>query len=208
MLFFNTEFDIYPNAQSPGFKPDTVSQSPGFKPDTVSQSPGFKPGTISQNPSFKLGTVTQSSGFKPDTISQSPGFKPNTVSQSPDFKPSILLKAQALNLALLSKAQALNLTLTPFTYPTFKHKLSKISKKNIRTTNNLINKELRNPDSPSLMEIRRSKVKTLSGSLKPKKIFCLLYLNLFLGKINVLKNHTQITYLIKGTVLGRAWWGC
>ena len=57
------------------------------------------------------------------------------------------------------------------------------------------------------MEIRRSKVKTLSGSLKPKKIFCLLYLNLFLGKINVLKNHTQITYLIKGTVSGRALWG-
>jgi len=33
MLFFNTEFDIYPNSQSPDFKPDTVSQSPDFKPD-------------------------------------------------------------------------------------------------------------------------------------------------------------------------------
>jgi len=72
---------------------------------------------------------------------------------------TLLLKAQAFNLALLSKAQALNLALMSFTYLIFKHKLSKISKKNIKTTNNLINKELRNPDSPSLMEIRRSKVK-------------------------------------------------
>jgi len=27
MLFFNTKFDIYPNSQSPGFKPGTVSQA-------------------------------------------------------------------------------------------------------------------------------------------------------------------------------------
>jgi len=71
----------------------------------------------------------------------------------------MLSKAQTLNLALLSKAQALNLTLTSSTYLTFKHKLTKFQKKYIKTTNNLINKELRNPDSPSLMEIRRSKVK-------------------------------------------------
>ena len=41
-------------------------------------------------------------------------------------------------------------------------------------------------------------------------IICILFLSFyfFLGKINVLKkNHTQITYLIKGTVLGRALWG-
>jgi len=41
---------------------------------------------------------------------------------------ALLLKAQALNLTLFLKAQALNLALTPFTYPTFKHKLSKILK--------------------------------------------------------------------------------
>jgi len=41
---------------------------------------------------------------------------------------ALILKAQALNLALLSKAQALNMALTSFTYPTFKHKLSKGSK--------------------------------------------------------------------------------
>jgi len=56
MLFFNTEFDIYPNSQSPGFKPDIVSQSLGFKPGTVSQSPGFKPGIVSQSSGFKPGT--------------------------------------------------------------------------------------------------------------------------------------------------------
>jgi len=57
------------------------------------------------------------------------------------------LKAQALNLAPFLKAQALNLALTPFNYLIFKHKLSKIQ---IKTTNNLIIKELRNPDSPPL----------------------------------------------------------
>jgi len=57
------------------------------------------------------------------------------------------LKAQALNLAPFLKAQALNLALTPFNYLIFKHKLSKIQ---IKTTNNLIIKELCNPDSLSL----------------------------------------------------------
>ena len=35
MLFFNTEFGIYLNSQSPGFKPGTVSQIPGFNPGTI-----------------------------------------------------------------------------------------------------------------------------------------------------------------------------
>ena len=77
MLFSNTKFDIYPNSQSPGFKPGTVPQSPGFKPGTVPQSPGFKPGAVPHSP-----------GFKPGVVPQSPGFKPGTVP-----------KAQALNLA-------------------------------------------------------------------------------------------------------------
>jgi len=75
ILFFNTEFDIYPNSQSPGFKPGT----------------------------------------------------------------------DAIHLPYF-----------------FKHKLSK-NKKIIKTINNLIIKELRNPDSLSLIEICRSEVKSLSG---------------------------------------------
>ena len=69
-----------------------------------------------------------------------PNLAPFLKAQALNLTP--FLKAQALNLALLSKAQALNLALTPFTYPIFKHKLSKVSK-NIKPTSNLINKELR-----------------------------------------------------------------
>jgi len=111
-------------------------------------------------------------------------------------------KAQALNLALYLKAQALNLTLTPFTYPTFKHKLSKIKK--IKTTNNLI-KELRNPDSLSLIEIRRSEVKSLSGPFK-KNIFVCYYLHFisFFEKNRYFRKSHSFTHLIKGIVVGRA----
>jgi len=147
MLFFNTEFDIYPNSQSPDFKPDTVSQSPDFKPDIVSQSPGFKP----------------------DTVSQSPGFKPGTVSQSPGFKPG----TDAIHL------------------PYF-HTQAFKKKKKIKTTNNLIIKELRNPHSLSLIEIRRSEVKSLSGPLQ-KKTFCLLLFTFyFFGKNKYKKDHTLL----------------
>jgi len=66
-IIFDTKCDIYPNPQSLGFKPDTVSQSSDFKPDTVTQSLGFKPGTVSQSPGFKSSTVSQSPGFKPGT---------------------------------------------------------------------------------------------------------------------------------------------
>jgi len=79
------------------------------------------------------------------------------------------LKAQALNLALLLKAQALNLTLY-LKSPSFKPGTDAIhlpyfqtqAFKNFKISNQLTilsNKELRNPDSPSLIEIRRSKVK-------------------------------------------------
>jgi len=147
MLFFNTEFDIYPNAQSPDFKPGTVSQSPGFKLGTVSQSPGFKPGTITQSPGFKSGTVFQSPGFKPGTVPQSPGFKPNTAPQSP-----------GLNLALYLK----NPSFKPGTYAIHLPYFQTQAFKNSEISNQLTilsNKELCNPVSPSLMEIRRSKVK-------------------------------------------------
>jgi len=54
---------------------------------------------------------------------------------------ALYLKAQALNLAVYLKAQALNLALTAFTYPIFKHKLSKVTKNiYIKPTNNLITK--------------------------------------------------------------------
>jgi len=88
--------------------------------------------------------------LKAQALNLTPFLKAQALNLAP------FLKAQALNLTPFLKAQALNLTLTPFNYPIFKPKLSKIQ---IKTTNNLIIKELRNPDSSSLMEIRRSKVK-------------------------------------------------
>jgi len=62
-----------------------------------------------------------------------PFLKAQTLNLAPFLKAQALnlvpfLKAQALNLAPFLEAQALNLALTPFTYPTFKHKLSKNSK--------------------------------------------------------------------------------
>jgi len=121
---------------------------------------------------------------------------------------ALFLKAQALNLALLSKVQALNLELTPFIYPIFKHKPSKVSK-NIKPTNNLINKELRNPDSLSSIEIRRSGVKSLSGSLSKKIYFvcyCLHFISFF-GRNKYFEKSHSFTCLIKGTAIERALWG-
>jgi len=48
MLFFNTEFGIYLNSQSPGFKPDTVIQSPGFKPGTYLKAQALNLALISK----------------------------------------------------------------------------------------------------------------------------------------------------------------
>jgi len=60
--------------------------------------------------------------LKAQALNLAPFLKAQALNLTP------FLKAQALNLALLLKAQALNLALTPLTYPTFKHKLSKIPK--------------------------------------------------------------------------------
>jgi len=94
----------------------------------------------SQSPGFKLDTISKTPGFKPGAVSQSPGFKPDTAIQSPGFKPGI----DAIHL--------------PY-FQTQAFKKFKISNQPII----LSNKELRNPDSLSLIEIRRSKVKSLSG---------------------------------------------
>jgi len=37
--------------------------------------------------------------------------------------------------------------------------------------------------------------------------FCTSFYIIFLGKINILKNHITFAHLIKGTVLGRVLWG-
>jgi len=114
---------------------------------------------------------------------------------------ALILKAQALNLALLSKAQALNLALTSFTYPTFKHKLSKGSKyqtnQQFYQSKNYVTLILH----PWWRYVGARS--NLVGLPKTKKIFCLFYLNLFLGKINILKKSHSFTCLIKGTALGR-----
>ena len=123
---------------------------------------------------------------------------------------ALYLKTQALNLALFLKAQALNLTLTPFTYPIFKYKLSKVTKNiYIKPTNNLITKELRNPDSLSLIEIHMSEVKSLSGPLKKKVFFVCYYLHFIssFGKSKYSRKSHSFTHLIKGTAVGRTLWG-
>ena len=141
MHFFLSLNLVYTISQSPGFKPGTVFQSPGFKPGTISQSPGLKPGTVSQSPGFKPGIVSQSPGFKPGTVLQSPGFKPGTAIRSPNFKPGTdAIHLPYFQIQAFKKFQISN-------QPTI-----------------LSSKELRNPDSLSLIEIRRSEVKSLSGS--------------------------------------------
>jgi len=119
--------------------------------------------------------------LKAQALNLAPFLKAQALNLAPFLKAQALnlapfLKAQTLNLAPLLKAQALNLALTSFTYPIFKHKLSKVSK-NIKPPNNLIIKELRNPDSLSSIEIRRSEVKSSSGpSLKKNRYFFCYYL--------------------------------
>jgi len=96
----------------------------------------------------------------------------------------------------------------PFTYLIFKHKLSKISKKKISRQPTILSTKNYVTLIPHPWWRYVGARSNLVGLPKTKKkIFCLFYLNLFLRKINVLKNHIQITYLIKGTVLGRALWG-
>ena len=82
----------------------------------------------------------------------------------------------------------------------------------ISTRQTILSKELRNPDSPFLMEIRRSKVKPCRAPSKiKKKIFLFVFIFIFVSffwENKHFKNYTHFIYLIKGTVLGRALWGC
>jgi len=70
--------------------------------------------------------------LKAQALNLAPFLKALALNLAPFLKAQALnlapfLKAQALNLAPFLKAQALNLALTPFTYPTFKHKLSDVN---------------------------------------------------------------------------------
>jgi len=68
----------------------------------------------------------------------------------------------------------------------------KISKfQNNEQTN--LSKELRNPDSPFLMEIRRSKVKPCEALSKKKKYFY-LFLFSFLWENKYFENYTHFIY--------------
>jgi len=207
MLFFNTEFGIYLNSQSPGFKPGTVSQRPNFTPGTISQSPGFTPGTVSQSPCFKPGTVSQSPGFKPGTISQSLGFKPSTAIQSPGFKPGTISQSLGFKPSTAIQSPGFKPGTDVIQLPYFQTQAFKSFKK-YEDNHNLINKELSNPDSLSFIEIRRSEVKSLSGSFK-KNIFVCYYLHFisFFGKNKYFKKSHSCTHLIKGTAVGRVLWG-
>ena len=109
----------------------------------------------------------QALNLAPFRIARTLNLAPFLKAQALNLTP--FLKAQALNLALLLKAQASNLALY-LKSPSFKPGTDAIhlpyfqtqAFKNSEISNQLTilsNKELRNPDSPSLMEIRRSKVK-------------------------------------------------
>jgi len=71
--------------------------------------------------------------------------------QSPSFKLGTLLKAQALNLAPYPKP-SFKPGIDNILFPYFQTQAFSSSQnfQNIKTTNNLIIKELRNPDSPLL----------------------------------------------------------
>jgi len=81
----------------------------------------------------------------------------------------------------------------------------------ICTSQTILSKELRNPDFPFLMEIRRSKDKLCRAPSKNKKIFLFVFIFIFVlcfGENKYFENYTHFIYLIKGTVLGLALWGC
>ena len=135
----------------------------------------------------------------------------NLAPQSPSFKLGTLLKAQALNSA-------------PYPKPSFKPGIDDIhfpylqtrafsSFQNFKISNQpivLLNtKELRNPDSLSLIEIHMSEVKSLSGPLKKKVFFVCYYLHFisFFGKNKYSRKSHSFAHFIKGTAVGRALWG-
>ena len=136
----------------------TPNLAPFLKAQALNLAPFLKAQALNLAPFLKAQTLNLALFLKAQALNLTLFPKAQALNLA------LFSKAQALNLALLLKAQALNLALPPFTYPIFKHKLSKVSK-NIKPTNNLIHKELRNPDSLSSIEIRRSEVKSLSGSL-------------------------------------------
>jgi len=114
--------------------------------------------------------------------------KLDTIFESPSFK-----------LGTLPKAQALNLVLTTFLSLTFKPKPFQAFK-NFKISNQLkipSIKELRNPDSLSLIEIRRSKVKSLSDSPLKNNIFSLLssVLHFVFGKNKYFEKPHSLFYL-------------
>ena len=136
-------------------KAQALNLAPFLKAQALNLTLFLKVQALNLAPFLKAQALNMASFLKAQALNLAPFLKAQALNLAP------FLKAQALNLVPFLKAQALNLALTPFNYLIFKHKLSKIQ---IKTTNNLIIKELRNPNSLSLIEIRRSEVESLSGS--------------------------------------------
>jgi len=146
--YFSTPNLIY----TPMPKAQTLNLAPFLKAQALNLAPFLKAQALNLAPLLKAQALNLALFFKVQALNLAP-----------------FLKAQALNLTLLLKAQALNLALylknpsfKPGTYAIHLPYFQTQAFKNSEISNQLTilsNKELCNPVSPSLMEIRRSKVK-------------------------------------------------
>jgi len=126
--FFKKKQNLAYFTQSLGFQIWHLILSPGLKPDILPKAQvltltlSLKAQALNLAPLLKAQALNLALYLKAQALNLALFLKAQALNLA------LFLKAQALNLALLSKAQTLNLALTSFTYPIFKHKLSKIPK--------------------------------------------------------------------------------